>query len=119
MEGRPGQITVVYVAHLPGPDMLSADAIEEMEQTFDEVETELRTAAGERLRERPEGWAFERREGMIADQLIAAAEGIRDRHPGDAVVIVVGSSSHAVRRMVGSVAVNLARHAPVPLVVVP
>jgi nucleotide-binding universal stress UspA family protein len=35
------------------------------------------------------------------------------------VVIVVGSSSHAAHRVVGSVAVNLARHSPVPLVIVP
>jgi len=35
------------------------------------------------------------------------------------VVIVVGSSSHAMHRMVGSVAVSLARRSPVPLVVVP
>jgi nucleotide-binding universal stress UspA family protein len=34
-------------------------------------------------------------------------------------VIVVGSSSHATHRLVGSVAVSLARHSPVPLVIVP
>jgi nucleotide-binding universal stress UspA family protein len=35
------------------------------------------------------------------------------------VAIVVGSSSHATHRIVGSVAVSLARHSPVPLVIVP
>ena len=35
------------------------------------------------------------------------------------VVIVIGSSSYATHRVVGSVAVSLARHAPVPLVIVP
>ena len=35
------------------------------------------------------------------------------------VVIEVGSSSSAVHRMVGSVAVNLARHSPVPVTIVP
>jgi nucleotide-binding universal stress UspA family protein len=31
----------------------------------------------------------------------------------------VGSSSNAAHRLLGSVAVNLARHAPVPLIIVP
>jgi hypothetical protein len=35
------------------------------------------------------------------------------------VVIMVGSSSHATHRVVGSVAVGLACHSPVPLVIVP
>jgi nucleotide-binding universal stress UspA family protein len=119
MEGRAGQITVVYVAHLPSTDMLSADAIGEMEETFDEVETELRGTVSERLRDHPEGWRFERRQGMIADQLIAAAKDTQAGHPGAAVVIVVGSSSQAMHRVVGSVPVSLARHSPVPLMVVP
>jgi nucleotide-binding universal stress UspA family protein len=51
--------------------------------------------------------------------LIAVAADIRDAGTGQSVVIVVGSSSHATHRMVGSVAVSLARHPPVPLVIVP
>jgi nucleotide-binding universal stress UspA family protein len=34
-------------------------------------------------------------------------------------VIVVGSSSHAGHRVVGSVPVSLARHSPVPVIIVP
>jgi len=64
-------------------------------------------------------WEFQRRQGVIAEELIAVAAGIRDARPGQGVVIVIGSSSHATHRMVGSVAVSLARHAPVPLVIVP
>jgi len=51
--------------------------------------------------------------------LIAVAAGIGDARPGQSVVIVIGSSSHATHRVVGSVAVSLARHAPVPLGIVP
>ena len=47
------------------------------------------------------------------------ATGIRDARPGQTVVIVVGSSSHATHRVVGSVTVSLARHSPVPVVIVP
>jgi nucleotide-binding universal stress UspA family protein len=35
------------------------------------------------------------------------------------VAIQVGGSSHATHRLVGSAAVDLARHAPVPLIIVP
>jgi nucleotide-binding universal stress UspA family protein len=119
LRGRAGRIEAVYVAHLPGVDALSAGAVAEMEVTFDDIEVELRSSIGEQLRGRAEGWGFERRDGMIAEQLIAVAEGIRDDYAGDTVAIVVGSSSHAAHRVVGSVAVSLARHSPVPLVVVP
>lgn len=119
LQGRKGRIEVVYVAHIPSIDMMSAGALAEIESSFDEIEQDLRTAAGDQLRGLEQGWGFERRQGLIADELIATAKDIRDAHPGDRVVVVVGSSSHASHRLVGSVAVNLARHSPVPLVIVP
>ena len=119
MHGRTGSIEAVYVAHLPSIDMLSAGAVAEMEANFDDIARELRTVASEQMRGREERWRFERRQGLIPDELIDAAAGIRDAHPGDNVAIVVGSSSHAMHRVVGSVAVSLTRRSPVPLVVVP
>ena len=119
LHGRAGRIEVVYVAHLPAADALSADTIGQLEADFDEIARELRTAAGEQLRGREERWEFGRREGPIAGELTAHATGIRDAHPGDTTVIVVGSSSQAMHRVVGSVAVALARRSPVPIVVVP
>ena len=119
MHGRTGSIEAVYVAHLPSIDMLSAGAVAEMEANFDDIARELHTVASEQMRGREERWRFERRQGLIPDELIDAAAGIRDAHPGDTVVIVVGSSSHAMHRVVGSVAVSLTRRSPVPLVVVP
>ncbi len=119
LHGRTGRIEVMYVAHLPGIDMLSADAVGQMEIDFDEIARDLRTAAEKQLRGREERWGFERRQGPIADELIAAATGARDSHPGDTVAIVVGSSSHAMHRVIGSVAVVLAHRAPVPIVIVP
>jgi nucleotide-binding universal stress UspA family protein len=117
--GRAGTIEVLYVAHLPSIDSLSPGAVAEMEVSFDDVAQELHTAASEQLRDREERWRFERREGLVSEELIAAATDIRDAHPGDSVVIVVGSSSHAMHRVVGSVAVSLARRSTVPLLVVP
>jgi nucleotide-binding universal stress UspA family protein len=119
LQGRSGRIVVVYVAHLSSLIMLSAGAIAEMEKDFDEVEQDLRAQAAEQLRASGAAWEFERRQGIIADELIAAATVIRDAHPGETVVIIVGSSSHATHRVVGSVAIGLARHSPVPLIIVP
>jgi nucleotide-binding universal stress UspA family protein len=116
---RPGRITVVWVAHLTGAVELSADAISIMESDFDEVATELRSAAAQRLKGSALPWDFQRRQGPIALELIAAAEAFHTARPGDVVAIVVGSSSSAMHRMVGSAAVNLARHSPVPLIIVP
>jgi nucleotide-binding universal stress UspA family protein len=119
LRGRTGRIDVVYVAHMPSMASLSADAVSELETDFDDVEQELRTLVDEQLRGRDVHWEFERRQGLIAEDLIAAADDIRTAHPDATVVIVVGSSSSVMHRVVGSVAVSLARHSPVPLIVVP
>jgi len=115
----PGRITVVWVAHLTSTVELSADAVVIMESDFDQVASELRAAAGARLDGSGVPWDFRWRQGLIAHELIATAESIQAARPEDVVVIVVGSSSSAMHRLVGSVAVNLARHSPVPVTIVP
>jgi len=119
LNGRDGRIEVVYVAHVTPAEMMSADAIAEMREVFDEVARDLRAQASEQLRGQEERWRFERRQGRIGEELVAAAAKIPDAGPDDTAAIVVGSSSQAAHRVVGSVAVGLARHAPVPLVIVP
>lgn len=104
---------------MPALDMMSADAVVEMQRDLREIEQDLRTAVGVQLQDREERWSFEWREGPIADGLLAAAEVVTAAHPEAAVVIVVGSSSQAMHRVVGSVAVSLVRRAPVPVIVVP
>jgi nucleotide-binding universal stress UspA family protein len=119
LHDRDGVIDVVYVAHLTSLEMMSADAIAEMEVSFDQIAEDLQVQAGQQLAGREERWRFQRRQGMITEQLVAAAAQALVAHPGDTTAIVVGSSSQASHRMVGSVAVSLARHAPVPLIIVP
>lgn len=110
---------MVYVAHLSSLAALSPGAIAEMDKDFDEIERELRAQAAGQLDASGADWEFQRRQGIIADQLIAAATAIGEARPGEIVAIIVGSSSHATHRVVGSVAVGLARHSPVPLIIVP
>jgi nucleotide-binding universal stress UspA family protein len=116
---RPGRITVVWVAHLATMVSLSADAVAIVESDFDKVAQELRAAAAKRLEGQRVKWDFEWRQGLIAQELIAMAEAIHTARPDDVVAIVVGSSSSARHRMVGSVAVSLAHHSPVPVTIVP
>ena len=85
----------MYVAHLSSLAALSADAIAEVEKDFDEIEQELRGQAAGQLDVSGAAWEFERRQGSIADQLIAAATVIAETHPDENVAIMVGSSSHA------------------------
>jgi nucleotide-binding universal stress UspA family protein len=115
----PGRITVAWVAHLGSAVELSADATAIVENDFDEVGAELRATAAEHLADTGLTWDFQWRQGLIAQELIAIAESVQAARPDDVVVILVGSSSSAMHRMVGSVAVNLARHSPVPVTVVP
>jgi nucleotide-binding universal stress UspA family protein len=119
LQGRAGRIEVVWVAHLSTAVMMSAGAIAEMEEGFEELAPELRAQAAAQLDDRGLAWGFERLQGGIADELVAAATAFRDADPGQTVVVVVGSSSQATHRMVGSVAVSLARHSPVPVIIVP
>ena len=119
LQGRTGRIDVVYVAQLSSLAMLSPGAIAEIERDFDEIEEQLRTQAAEQLLASGADWRFERRQGIITDELVAAATAIHDANPGETVVIIVGSSSHAAHRVIGSAAVGLARHSPVPLIIVP
>ena len=119
LQGRTGRIEVVYVAHMPSMAALSPGAVAELETDFDDVERELRTMASAQLNDSVEHWGFERRQGPIAEELLASAADIGAAHPDATVVIVVGSSSLAAHRVVGSVAVGLVRHSPVPVIVVP
>ena len=107
------------MAHLSSTVMMSAGAIAEMEESFSELAPEMRDQAAAQLDGSGLDWGFERLQGLIPQELIAMATGLRDARPGQTVVIVVGSSSHATHRVVGSVTVSLARHSPVPVVIVP
>ena len=115
----PGRITAVWVAHV-GPSVeLSADAVAIVESDFDQVAAELRAEAAKRLDPSGVAWDFRWHQGQIAPELIAAAESVQATDPDDVVFIMVGSSSTAMHRLVGSIAVHLARHSPVPVTVVP
>ena len=117
--GRSGHITVVYVAHIPSAAAMSAEDVGDLEESFDEADKELRVTAGQELHDFTQGWDFVRRNGLVTDELIAAAKEVGAAHPDDTVGIVVGSSSSRTHRLLGSATVSLARHSHLPLIIVP
>ena len=119
MAGRVGKIEVVFVAHTPPTSELSAAALMETLNAFDEVEHDLAEAVRARLECVAEHWGFRRRDGLIADELVAVADEFRRDHDDAVVAIVVGSAGHTYHHFVGSVPVGLVRHARYPVVVVP
>jgi nucleotide-binding universal stress UspA family protein len=119
LQGRTGRIEVVWVSHLSSTIMMSSDAIAEMEQSFEELAPELRAQAAGQLEGLDIEWGFQRRQGIVEEQLIEEAASLHEADPAQTVVIVVGSSSRVTHRVVGSVTVSLARHSPVPIIIVP
>jgi nucleotide-binding universal stress UspA family protein len=118
--GREGHLEVVYVAHVPTSASLSADAELEIHNGFDELEQEYDHEVEALVGRGERRWHFQRRDGAIAAELVAAAEELSGTygHLGT-VVIVVGSSVHRYHRVIGSVPVHLARQARFSLLVVP
>jgi nucleotide-binding universal stress UspA family protein len=119
LHGRTGRIDVVYVAHVSGIVVEAPVAPAEMEPGFDQIEQELRAQVAEQLRDSGVSWGFERRLGAITEELNAFAAGVHDADPSRFVAIVAGSSSSAIHRVAGSVAVGLSRHPSVPVLIVP
>ena len=78
LHGRAGRVEVVYVAHLPAADTLSANAVGQLEVDFDEIARDLYAAAGEPAT-RPRG-SLGVRATPGPDR--ARADGVRHSHPG-------------------------------------
>jgi nucleotide-binding universal stress UspA family protein len=127
LNDRPGGMEIVYVPHLPaliaGGDV-GGDALAEVLQGFDDATRELSDQVRARLqaahlRGAAQHWHFQRRDGAIAVQLIAAADDLRRQHGPDApVIIVVGRSEHGYHHVLGSVPQALERQAHYPVIVI-
>jgi len=128
LNDRPGGMEIVYVAHLSalaaGADV-GGRASAEVRQSLDDATRELSEEVHAHLqtphlRGAAQHWHFQRRDGAIADQLIAVADDLCYQHGPDAsVVIVVGRSEHAYHHVLGSVPRALERHNHYPVIVIP
>jgi nucleotide-binding universal stress UspA family protein len=112
LRGRAGGIEVTYVAHMP-----HGRYRREPWANWADFESNQRAAPSLELGGREGALVLERRQGPIVEELLAAAE--HRRRPSDATTAIVGEFVPRCHRVVGSVAVGLARHSPVPVVIVP
>jgi len=127
LNDRPGGMEVVFVAHLPviASVGINGDASAGIRQSFDDATRELSAEVRDQLRDThlrgaAQRWHFQRRDGAIADELIAVATDLRDlRGPDAAVVVVVGRSEHGYHHVLGSVPQALERHDHFPVLVIP
>jgi nucleotide-binding universal stress UspA family protein len=123
ISGRPGSIVVVFVAHVPATAELTAEGMVGVLNGFDALQQQFTEAIRSRLDLVEQRWRLERRNGVIAHELVAAADQVsrdyRDYGADATVVIVVGSAMHTYHHVVGSVPVALARNAKYPILVVP
>jgi nucleotide-binding universal stress UspA family protein len=119
---------IVYVAHrtalAAGADVggrASAEVLHGFDDAAHDLADEVRAhLQASHLRGAAQHWHFQRRDGAIADQLIAAADDLARRHGPDAsVVIVVGRAEHGYHHLLGSVPRTLERHNHYPVIVIP
>jgi nucleotide-binding universal stress UspA family protein len=120
LEWREGWLEVVFVAHTPATAPFAPQAMAQLIQGFDEESTSLEKEVGARLIQQPRPWHFQRRDGAVSAQLLAAAQELQDRY-GDFtdIAIVVGGPAHRYHHLAGSVSSSLARSDRFPLMVVP
>jgi nucleotide-binding universal stress UspA family protein len=127
LNDRPGGMEIVYVAHLPAMAAvgLSGEASAEVIESLDDAERDLSGIVRARLRAShlraaAQRWHFQRRDGAIADNLIAAADELRRQHgPDAAVILIAGRSEHGYHHVLGSVPAALERHVHYPVLVIP
>jgi nucleotide-binding universal stress UspA family protein len=121
LQGREGQLEVVYVAHVPASAALSKRSETSALASADNVERRLADEVRARLGPTEPRWHFQPRDGSVADELIAVADELRgERGPEATIVLVVGGPSRDHHHEIGgSVSLTLAEVDRFPLVVVP
>jgi hypothetical protein len=120
LEQRPGRIDVVFVAHVPSTVALAAQAISAVREGLDTEERDLAKKADEILGDSDVKWRFQRRNGEIAAELLAAGkEELDSEGPSTKVVLVVGGSAHKIDRYLNSTPAKVIRQDRFEVFVVP
>jgi hypothetical protein len=120
LQQRPGRMDVVFVAHVPSTVALAAQAISAVREGLDTEERDLAKRADEVLGDTDVKWRFQRRNGEIAAELLAAGkEELDSEGPSTKVVLVVGGSAHKIDRYLNSTPAKVIRQDRFEVFVVP
>jgi nucleotide-binding universal stress UspA family protein len=120
LQQRPGRMDVVFVAHVPSTVALAAQAISAVREGLDTEERDLAKRTDEILGDTDVKWRFQRRNGEIAAELLAAGkEELDSEGPSTKVVLVVGGSAHKIDRYLNSTPAKVIRQDRFEVFVVP
>jgi nucleotide-binding universal stress UspA family protein len=120
LRDRPGRMEVVYVAHVPGTVAFSAQAVVAVQEGMDTEEQELAAKVDETLAGTGLKWHFQRRNGEIAPELLAAGQEQLDAEgPTTHVVLVVGGSGRKIDRYLNSTPARVIRQDRFEVLVIP
>jgi nucleotide-binding universal stress UspA family protein len=120
LRDRAGRMEVVYVAHIPGTVAYSAQALVAVREGLETEETELAAQVDETLAGTGVKWHFQRRNGEIAPELLAAADEQLDAEgPSTHLVLVVGGSAHKIDRYLNSTPARVIRQDRFEVLVIP
>jgi hypothetical protein len=120
LEDSPGHMEVVYVAHVPASVALSALAVASLQDGLDQEEHDLAGRVEEVLRSTGVKWHFQRRNGEIAPELLAAgAEQLDTEGPNTRLIVVLGGSAHKIDRYLNSTPAKVLRQDRFEVYVVP
>jgi nucleotide-binding universal stress UspA family protein len=119
-EDSAARVEVVFVAHMPVSVAFSAQAVPAARDGLDEEAQDLERQVEETLASRHVKWHFERRNGEIAPELLAACEEqLASGGPETRVMLIVGCSAHKIDRYLNSVPAKVIRHDRFEVLVVP
>lgn len=116
----PGRMEVVFVAHMAAAAGLSGLAIPAYNEGFEHDVVTFESRVEEALAGTDIKWHFQRRDGDIASELLAAAdEQLLAEGPDTRVVLVLGGSAHRIDRYLNSTPTRVIRHDRFEVHVVP
>jgi nucleotide-binding universal stress UspA family protein len=120
LEHAPGRMEVVFVAHMPATVAFAAQATIAVEEGLDTEEHDLETQVERVVAQTGVKWHFQRRNGEIAPQLLAAgAEELDTEGPDAHVILVLGGTSHKVDRYLNSTPAKVLHKDQFEVLVVP
>jgi nucleotide-binding universal stress UspA family protein len=120
LQGRVGRLEVVFVAHVPSTAAFAPQAVSAIHEGLDHDEHQLFTQVDETMNGTDTKWHFQRRNGEIAPELLAAAKEQLDAEgPDTRVVLVLGGSAHKVDRYLNSTPAKVIRQDRFEVLVIP